>query len=132
MISNTRLSCSDGFRNSVDNKNMRIEWVDIAKGIGMLLVVWAHIHDTGDLCTVIYSFHMPLFFVLSGYLFKTDKYNGIWEFLMKKKKSLIMPYLMLSFITLLFYILINKVYWQGLSGFTDSENLKYLIQIFVA
>lgn len=61
MTSNTKLLCSGGFRSSVDNKNMRIEWVDIAKGIGMLLVVWAHIHDSGDLCIIIYSFHMPLF-----------------------------------------------------------------------
>lgn len=70
--------------------------------------------------------------MLSGYLFNSDKYSGTWKFLTNKIKSLIVPYLIIACITLLFHILINKVYWQGLSGFTDSENLQYLIQIFMA
>lgn len=70
--------------------------------------------------------------MLSGYLFNSDKYNGVREFLTKKTKSLVIPYLIVACITLMFHILINKVYWQGLSGFADSENLKYLIQIFIA
>lgn len=37
--------------------------IDIVKGIGILLVVFAHIfHNSG----IIYQFHMPLFFILSG------------------------------------------------------------------
>lgn len=37
--------------------------LDIMKGIGILLVVFAHVyHNSG----IIYQFHMPLFFILSG------------------------------------------------------------------
>lgn len=45
----------------------RLEWVDAAKGIGILLVVIAHIWTRGPLHDAIYTFHMPLFFLLSGY-----------------------------------------------------------------
>ncbi len=47
----------------------RIEWVDIAKGIGILLVIIGHTVD-GMLQGAIYSFHMPLFFILSCITFK--------------------------------------------------------------
>lgn len=50
----------------------RIEWVDIAKGIAILLVVLGHtglaVGSARYLDAFIYSFHLPLFFVLSGYL----------------------------------------------------------------
>ena len=53
----------------------RILWVDAARGIGMMLVVLGHaISDTtmdnpllSRLFYFIYSFHMPLFFFISGY-----------------------------------------------------------------
>ncbi len=53
----------------------RIEYIDIAKGIGILLVVMGH----NDFALVspffykfIYAFHMPLFFFVSGMLFKSE------------------------------------------------------------
>ena len=51
--------------------------VDIAKGLGILLVVFGHnwivLHDTGLLFRVIFSFHMPLFFFLSGIFLKESE-----------------------------------------------------------
>lgn len=49
----------------------RTQWVDMAKGIAILLVVIGHFWDpTGPeaslLLSVIYSFHMPLFIALAG------------------------------------------------------------------
>jgi len=47
----------------------RLEHIDIAKGIGILLVVFGHLPQlstTGFVRAVVYSFHMPLFFFLSG------------------------------------------------------------------
>ena len=49
----------------------RIEWIDNAKGLGILFVIIAHvINHTQTLMsasTLIYTFHMPLFFILSGF-----------------------------------------------------------------
>lgn len=47
----------------------RIEEVDISKGIGMVLVITGHLCVGAPLRNFIYSFHMPLFFVLSGFVY---------------------------------------------------------------
>ena len=54
----------------------RIEWIDIAKGIGIILVVIGHISQIKVLNDIIYSFHMPLFFIISWYLYKRKFYKG--------------------------------------------------------
>ncbi|MBP9989017.1 MAG: acyltransferase family protein, partial [Ruminococcus sp.] len=69
----------------------RIDWIDMAKGYGMILVIIGHIvADKGIAFRLISSFHMPLFFVLSGYLFSNKK--TFKEFFIKKVKSLVVPY----------------------------------------
>ncbi len=57
----------------------RILWLDTLKVMAIYLVVLGHIVSTTyqpDLKGIIYSFHMPLFFMISGYLNK-DKHNAI-------------------------------------------------------
>lgn len=49
----------------------RQNWIDFAKGIGIILVVWAH--TGGSFHEYIAQFHMPLFFFVSGFLYQ---YNG--------------------------------------------------------
>ena len=59
----------------------RIEYIDIAKGIGILLVVIGHVvwgdnypmDGSTTICRFIYSFHMPLFFIISGLCIKDTK-----------------------------------------------------------
>jgi fucose 4-O-acetylase-like acetyltransferase len=48
----------------------RHEWVDAARGIGIIAVVIGHVWTRGVAHNITYSFHMPLFFLLSGYLFR--------------------------------------------------------------
>lgn len=77
----------------------RIEYIDIAKGIGILLVVLAH-NDFGYISAfgyqVIYSFHMPLFFFLSGYFIKAT--IPFIEFFKKRYHALLKPFLFTLFI----------------------------------
>lgn len=47
----------------------RIDWIDIAKGIGMICVISGHTIKNPVLRGTIFSFHMPLFFILAGYTF---------------------------------------------------------------
>jgi fucose 4-O-acetylase-like acetyltransferase len=44
----------------------RVGWIDFCKGIGIFLVVLGHILRDVIAVDYIYSFHMPLFFFLSG------------------------------------------------------------------
>jgi len=46
----------------------RLDWVDVARGLGIIAVVIGHVWTRGPLRDAMYSFHMPLFFLLSGLL----------------------------------------------------------------
>ena len=73
----------------------RIEYIDIAKGVAIILVLLGHIETCpAGLKSSIYSFHMPLFFILSGYFMK----EGTELRLLAKKlfKSLMVPYLIIG------------------------------------
>lgn len=89
---------------------MRNLWVDYAKAIGIFLVVYGHvaigIHKAGlpieedffqIVNSVIYSFHMPLFFFLSGVFFY-DSYTrrGALGLTFNKVDSILYPYVIWS------------------------------------
>lgn len=79
----------------------RIEYIDIAKGIGILLVYIGHCSkgtpDISSLIEWIYAFHMPLFFFISGLLFPNKKISAI-TFYRNKFASLVIPYILFSII----------------------------------
>lgn len=74
----------------------RIVWIDMLKGWGMLLVMLGHAPLPGILSKYIYTFHVPLFFFISGYLFKDSRDIELKEFIKKKNKGLLRPYLIFS------------------------------------
>ncbi|MDQ0200254.1 acyltransferase family protein [Neobacillus ginsengisoli] len=84
----------------------RIDWLDVGKGLGILLVMIGHTNIPAQIKTYIYTFHMPLFFFLSGYLFKLNKFPNLRVFLSKRTKSLIFPYLCFSFVAYIWFVLL--------------------------
>lgn len=99
---------------------LRDKKIDILKGIAIILVVIGHtiqftkgpVYGGGGffnnpLFSLIYTFHMPLFMLVSGYLFyeSLNKYS-MRELILKKFKSMIIPILCwnLSFKLLLFIL----------------------------
>ena len=76
------------------NKANRLDWIDIARGIAVFMVVMGHIwysSSTTWLNTLFYSVHVPLFLVLSGFLFKTKKDQGFLRFFLNKVITLLIP-----------------------------------------
>lgn len=74
-------------------KQERIEWIDIAKGIGMLMVIMGHTFQL-SLVKPLYAFHMPLFFFLSGMLIRPERRGGaFYEFARKKCRQLLRPWI---------------------------------------
>ena len=72
-------------------KVQREDWADFAKGIGIILVRFGHQKIFGKkLIYLIYAFHMPLFFMISGYFYKNDK--GAIKQIKHKAYSILMPY----------------------------------------
>lgn len=91
-----------------NSKNDRISRLDALKGIGIFLVVFGHIIHIPGFRTYIWGFHMPIFFFISGIMFKYEKYLSFKCFLLKKIVSLIFPYLFFYISTLTYWILIER------------------------
>lgn len=79
------------------NEN-RLYWVDKLKGLGMILVLIGHTSISSSLNKYIYTFHMPLFFFLSGYFFKNASDIKLITYIKYKFKKLCIPYFYWSII----------------------------------
>lgn len=78
--------------------NNRIAYIDIAKGLGILVIVLGHNDLAGYhplLHKFIYAFHIPLFFFLSGMFFRPERSFG--ETLARRFNTLMKPYLFTLF-----------------------------------
>lgn len=120
-------------------KNVRIVEIDILKGIGILLVILGHCvpdypqnlradESSSFIEQFVYGFHMPLFFVCSGFLMQmTDSHArgmfNIRAFVKNKTLRLLLPYFMFSIVSLVLRL--------AFSAFTrssvDLDNTMYQI-----
>lgn len=98
----------------------RISWIDVARGIGIILVIYGHTLSSHSFRYVIYAFHMPLFFLLSGLVFQYDKYSLKTTF-KKSVKGLLLPYMFFALLSYVVWILNN-----GVSSLTFSKILSHL------
>lgn len=99
-------------------QNKRVEWLDVARGIAIILVVVGHSVPTAlregsiiaqYLYDFIYFFHMQLWFLLSGisYRLNNNKYKNMEskKFLLNKIKTLFIPYVFYAVLIFsIFYI----------------------------
>ena len=88
----------------------RLLYIDIAKGIGILLVVLAHNNLAGYapyLYHVIYSFHMPLFFFLSGLFFKPE--IPFLTLLRRRAETLVLPFFFTIFLIYFFAVFYDNM-----------------------
>jgi len=94
-------------------KSSRASFLDIAKGIGIILVVLGHTFSLPHLLYhTIYSFHMPLFFIISGYVYNENKYNGfkLSKMLAQRAKRYLIPYYIFAGINLVLALGFNLVF----------------------
>lgn len=111
---------------------MRHKHIDVVKGIGIFLVVMGHTYGIPEqLYNLIYSFHMPLFFILSGMVYNENKNVELpfFEYLKKKAKSYLFPYYLYALINLVIELLWSKLYLR--EDVTLSIVLEYLKGIFL-
>lgn len=82
----------------------RIEYIDIAKGIGIILMVLGHsLGEDSSLRAFIYLFHMPLFFFISGVVFNERYFQDTKVLIKNKLKGLWYPFIKYSIIFILLH-----------------------------
>ncbi|WP_445721574.1 acyltransferase family protein [Flavobacterium sp.] len=103
----------------------RINWIDQLKGFAIFLMVYAHNFPVTE--KYIYSFHMPLFLIISGFFLpKEINLNKIKI----RFKKIIIPYFFWAFFLFLFWVLIAKDI--GVSSEKNLSTTKNFIGIFYA
>lgn len=83
--------------NKINEQKSRIEYLDIAKSLGIIAVVYAHARGIGG--SYMWHFHMPLFFFISGLLYSEQ--SNLKTYIIRKIKALYIPFV---FWNLLFYV----------------------------
>lgn len=95
----------------------RIETIDILKGIAILTVVIGHSGFGTIVPRYFSSFHMQIFFVLSGFLYVPGKFHSLSELLKRKAKTLLIPYVFFASITIISCLLITGIYQSNYFDF---------------
>lgn len=106
----------------------RLNFIDNARGLAILLVVFGHcIPGEGLVKVWIFSFHIPLFFIISGYLLglKDENELDINELVQNRIKTLILPYFIFSICLAVFYLLLDFIS----KGLTIDKIQEYIIRI---
>lgn len=70
----------------------RTGWIDICKAVAIYCMVLGHTGTSDNISYFIHVFHMPVFFMLSGYCFNESKNSDLWELTKKRFKTLLIPY----------------------------------------
>ena len=104
---------------------------DIAKGIGIVLVVIGHyIPDNAPswyigFVSFVYHFHMPLFFMIAGFFYERSiKKVGYWRFVRSKFERLMFPYFILSWAIIGIKILVD--------GFMPGFDKRFISSVLFA
>lgn len=90
---------------SID-KDTKITYINIAKALGIILVVIGH--SISPVNRLIYLFHMPLFFFISGYLYRDSYSLEPIELGIKRLKSLYFPYIKYQ----LFFLVLHNIFFE--------------------
>lgn len=89
----------------------RLHWIDVLKGIGIIFVMLGHINSKITVVPWIYMVPAPLFFALSGFIFSTfeiKKNIPFKEFLVKRLKSLIVPFIFFRLILVVWWLIAER------------------------
>lgn len=105
----------------------RIKYIDISRAFAIIFIVLGHTIVHSQHCNLIfkflYSFHVVLFFIISGYTFKVKENEKSLPFIKKKFIRIIIPYFVWCILFLIPYIILGNGVGNSL-GTTSSFNLK--------
>lgn len=112
--------------NDSPEKRKRIDYLDMAKGIGIILVVAGHSTLVSESAlTWLASFHMPLFFIISGMLLwhNKEEEKSMRELLRRKARGIMIPYISFSVIFMCILLLFCFLHKGNITAVDIQKNL---------
>ncbi len=112
------------------NHKEQIGWLNSTKGVGIILIVLGHCSPPmTHFVSYLYSFHVALFFYLSGFLYnkERDKQSSL-SYLSHRFNKLIFPYFVYGLITYVVWLFIGRNF--GINKSLQVDPLKPLIGLF--
>lgn len=105
-------------------------YISIAKALGIILMVVGHSGCPTAIGKFIYLFHMPLFFICSGYFFKdiSDR-NSLSSFYKKRIKGLYLPYLKWSLLFLFLHNLFRYLHITESVIYQKEDYIRQFIKL---
>lgn len=120
----------------MESKQKRVIWIDYLKVFACILVIIGHLIQSLQKSSIdnhtditsfinwfIYLFHMPLFFTISGYLYRIKEKKFSWKqyksFILKKVMNLGIPYLVFY----LLYVIINMIFADSVNSLKGMEEI---------
>ena len=107
----------------------RIEWIDITKALAMFAIVLGHTLRSGPVQTYLITFHVPLFFFLSGLVFSTKKYTSFSSYLLAKVKTILVPYFAFGLVSVLIFLVFGRFAGDVLEQGIDSKWWEHFVAL---
>lgn len=105
------------------NECDRIEWVDALKFLAIFAIYVGHFEDpAGNLVPYVFTYHVPLFFLVSGFFALPKKEMTILSYIKKNCFSILLPYFIFNLIAL--------ITWSLLANPALSEIKRLFLLIF--
>jgi len=104
----------------------RIEWIDSLKGLGIIAIYLGHFaNDAGALYSFVFTYHVPLFFFISGFFGRAKPGDSFLQFVKRKFFRLMVPYFGFVFIAIFVYLLsmdvdVKTMLVQGFFGVRNN------------
>ncbi|MDE6268861.1 MAG: acyltransferase family protein [Muribaculaceae bacterium] len=106
----------------------RIVWIDYAKSLAIYMVCLIHLHCDYTLTQLTKGIAMPLFFMISGFLFSSQRWQSFRPFLSRRFRQLIIPYLWINAVTYIFWLVVGRNFGDDASACTQwHEPLKGIL-----
>lgn len=130
---------NDTSQMNIVRKGNRIPFIDVARGIAILLMIIGHVVSRGHVRDFIFSFHMPLFFITGGMCFRQ---KSVKSALLTDLRKIIVPYALVLFVLDLWSGSLNLVYylrqmfwaasWQNLNMYPADLGMVWALWFFPA
>ncbi|MCD8334424.1 MAG: acyltransferase family protein [Clostridiales bacterium] len=120
------------------NKTKRVEYIDLFRGFGILLMIMGHVGFGSRFDHFIHAFHMPMFFFVSGLFFRRED-ASVKDVAVRKARSLLLPYVVFgAFHEVVYSVMqggiatseLRHLLWENTSGLPIAGALWFLTALY--